>query len=47
VSSAPHRVGILVYDGFSLLDVAGPAEVSRKRIGWADADATGAGHSRA
>jgi hypothetical protein len=39
VSSAPHRVGIL--------DVAGPAEVSRKRIGWADADATGAGHSRA
>jgi transcriptional regulator GlxA family with amidase domain len=27
VSSDTHRVAILVYDGFSLLDVAGPAEV--------------------
>jgi len=27
VSSAPHRVAILVYDGVKLLDVAGPAEV--------------------
>ncbi|MGW1721313.1 GlxA family transcriptional regulator [Streptomyces sp. NPDC002306] len=27
MSSAPHRVAILVYDGVALLDVAGPAEV--------------------
>jgi transcriptional regulator GlxA family with amidase domain len=27
VNSAPHRVTILVYDGVTLLDVAGPAEV--------------------
>ncbi|MFJ6391206.1 GlxA family transcriptional regulator [Streptomyces sp. NPDC091972] len=27
MSSAPHRVAILVYDGVKLLDVAGPAEV--------------------
>jgi transcriptional regulator GlxA family with amidase domain len=29
-ASAPHRVGILVYDGVTLLDVAGPAEVFKE-----------------
>ncbi|GAA1844754.1 GlxA family transcriptional regulator [Asanoa iriomotensis] len=28
--SAPHRIGILVYDGVTLLDVAGPAEVFKE-----------------
>lgn len=27
MSAAPHRVGILVFDGMKMLDVAGPAEV--------------------
>ncbi|RKF28821.1 GlxA family transcriptional regulator [Micromonospora globbae] len=30
VSSAPHRVAVLVYDGVTLLDVAGPAEVFKE-----------------
>jgi hypothetical protein len=30
VNAAPHRVAILVYDGVTLLDVAGPAEVFKE-----------------
>ncbi|MEV1199653.1 GlxA family transcriptional regulator [Microbispora rosea] len=30
VDAAPHRVAILVYDGVTLLDVAGPAEVFKE-----------------
>src|SRR5262249_55644797 len=30
VVNAPHRVAILVYDGVTLLDVAGPAEVFKE-----------------
>ncbi|WP_223189426.1 hypothetical protein [Nonomuraea terrae] len=30
MNAAPHRVAILVYDGVTLLDVAGPAEVFKE-----------------
>ncbi|MFC7384109.1 helix-turn-helix domain-containing protein [Sphaerisporangium rhizosphaerae] len=30
VHAAPHRVAVLVYDGVTLLDVAGPAEVFKE-----------------
>lgn len=38
MSPAPHRVGILVFDGVKLLDVAGPAEV------FAEANLNGANY---
>src|SRR5215212_7697185 len=34
VNATPHRVAILVYDGVTLLDVAGPAEVFRTANGF-------------
>lgn len=38
MSSDPHRVAILVYDGIKLLDVAGPADV------FGEANLLGAAH---
>ena len=38
MSAAPHRVGILVFDGMKLLDMAGPAEV------FAEANLSGANY---
>ncbi|RFA13112.1 AraC family transcriptional regulator [Subtercola boreus] len=38
MSATPHRVGILVFDGMKLLDVAGPAEV------FAEANLSGTGY---